>query len=78
MSYLRIVKKTNHVYVWPAVDRVRGQVVDFEITNSREFSAYLPMAQSLELRYDIEIACSDHYDVYDKYRIAKKHYMTKA
>lgn len=36
------------------------------------------MARRLELRYDIEIACSDHYDVYSKYRIAKKHYMTKA
>ena len=30
------------------------------------------------MRYKIEIACSDHYDVYDKYRIANRHYMTKA
>jgi hypothetical protein len=30
MSYLHIVKKTNPIYIWLAVDRVRGQVVDFE------------------------------------------------
>lgn len=36
------------------------------------------MAFRLEQTYDIEISCSDHYDVYSKYRIADKHYMTKA
>jgi insertion element IS1 protein InsB len=36
------------------------------------------MAQRFEFRYDIDIACSDHYDVYDKYRVAKRHYITKA
>ena len=36
------------------------------------------MALRLEERYEIEIACSDHYEVYDKYKIAKKHYFTKA
>ena len=36
------------------------------------------MALRLEAAYDIEISCSDHYDVYEKYRIADAHYMTKA
>jgi insertion element IS1 protein InsB len=36
------------------------------------------MALRLEAAYNIEISCSDHYDVYGKYRIADSHYMTKA
>ncbi len=36
------------------------------------------MAFRLESRYEIEISCSDYYDIYGKYRIAQKHYMTKA
>ena len=48
------------------------------MTESRDFSSYLPMAFRLEQRYEIEISCSDHYDVYGKFRIADKHYMTKA
>lgn len=35
-------QKTNQIYVWFAVDRVRNQVVDFEITELRDFSSYLP------------------------------------
>jgi insertion element IS1 protein InsB len=48
------------------------------VTESREFAAYLPIALRLEEKYEIEIACSDHYEVYNKYHIAKKHYFTKA
>jgi insertion element IS1 protein InsB len=48
------------------------------VTDSREFSAYLPMAFRLESKYKIEISCSDYYDVYGKYKIAEKHYMTKS
>ena len=71
-------KKTNKIYVWLAVDRVRNKVTDFEVTTSRDFSAYLPMALRLEESYDIEISCSDYNDVYGKYKIAQKHCMTKA
>ena len=71
-------KKLNKIYVWLAVDRVRNKVVDFEITNTRDFSAYLSLALRIEQNYKIEVSCSDHYDVYGKYKIAKKHYMTKA
>ncbi|MCC8370650.1 MAG: hypothetical protein LN566_04790, partial [Rickettsia endosymbiont of Stiretrus anchorago] len=41
------------------------------------FSSYLPMALRLEENYKIDISCSDHYDVYGAYKIAKQHYFTK-
>jgi len=44
MNCFHIAKKTNKIYIWLAVDRVRNQVVDFEVTTSRELEAYLPMA----------------------------------
>ena len=71
-------KKTNKVYVWLAVDRVRNKIVDFEVTTSREFYSYLPLALRLESGYNIDISCSDHYEVYDKYLISNKHYFTKS
>ena len=77
MSYLATAKKTNKVYVWLAVDRDRSKVVDFEVTETRDFSAYLPLALRLDSSYEIEISCSDHYDVYGGYKIAKSHYFTK-
>lgn len=36
------------------------------------------MALRLEANYKIKISCSDYYDVYGKYRISDRHYMTKA
>ena len=47
------------------------------MTQSCEFSAYLPMAFRLEKRYDIDISASDYYSVYGQYKIAKTHIMTK-
>ena len=35
------------------------------------------MALRLDSNYKIEISCSDHYDVYGKYKIADKHCFTK-
>lgn len=35
------------------------------------------MTLSLEVAYDIAISCNDHYDVYEKYKIADAHYTTK-
>jgi hypothetical protein len=32
-------KKLDKVYIWLAVDRVRNQVVDLEVTTSRDFNA---------------------------------------
>ncbi len=53
-------------------------MVDFEVTTSREFSAYLPLAFRLDERYNIEISASDYYAVYGQYKIAQRHIMTKA
>ncbi len=64
--------------MWLAVDRDRSKVVDFIVTNTREFSDYLPLALKLDANYNIDISCSDHYEVYGKYKISTKHYMTKA
>mgnify|MGYP006287349147 CR=1 FL=1 len=36
------------------------------------------MALRLEMNHKIDISCSDHYDVYGKFRIAKKYYFTKS
>nr|WP_253308624.1 IS1 family transposase [Rickettsia endosymbiont of Ceutorhynchus assimilis] len=35
------------------------------------------MALRLESNYKIKISCSDYYDVYGKYIISEKHYMSK-
>lgn len=70
-------KKTNKIYVWLAVDRVRNKVVDVQVSQSREFSAYFPMALRLQEKYMIDIFVSDYCDVYSKYKIAKIHIMTK-
>jgi insertion element IS1 protein InsB len=78
MSYLAIAKKTSRVYVWLAVDRNRNEVVDIKVSNSRDFWAYYEMAQTLEKRYRINILCTDHYEVYSKYRITHRHVKSKA
>ena len=64
--------------MWLAIDRNRNQVVDFEVTKSREFGAYLPLALRIYSSYEIEISCSDRYEVYGQYKIAKAHYFTKS
>lgn len=78
MSCFLIVKKTNKIYVWLAVDRQRLKVVDFEVKESRGLEAYKPLAQRLKTQYDIYISCSDYYSVYDQYPVAKQHVCSKA
>ena len=78
MSYLAIAKKTTRVYVWLAVDRNRNEVVDIKVSKSRDFWAYYEMAQRLERRYRINILCTDHYEVYSKYRVAHRDVASKA
>ena len=48
------------------------------MTDSREFSAYLPMASRLEEKYKIDYLCTDDYAVYKKFKIANNHLTTKA
>ena len=71
-------KKSNKIYVWLDVDRVRNKVVDFEVTTSRSSDAYLPLVERLKEKYHTAIAASDHYSVYNVHHFADKHIMTKA
>jgi len=71
-------KKTRKVYVWLAVDRNRNCVIDIEVTTSRGFDAYLPMAMRLDERYNIAILCTDYFAAYGKYIIADRHVQSKA
>lgn len=48
------------------------------MTDSREFSAYRPMALRLEEKYNINYLCTDNYVVYKQLKIAKNHLTTKA
>ena len=59
------------------MDRVRNEVVDFEVTTDRDFSSYLPLAMRLEEKYSIDISASDYYPIYKKYQISKTHIETK-
>ena len=64
--------------MWLAVDRQRNKVIDIEVTTSREFSAYLPMALRLKKKYKVKILCTDDYGVYKKYSVAKRHVITNS
>ena len=66
------------MYVWLAVDRNRNEVVDIEVSRSRDFYAYYELAQRLEKKHEVSILCTDGYEAYKKYRIAKSHVVTKA
>jgi insertion element IS1 protein InsB len=64
--------------VWVAVDRNKNKIIDIQVTESREFCSYYPMALRLEQAYNIKHLCTDYYDVYSKYKIAKHHHRTKS
>ena len=50
-------------FVWIAVDRDSGEVVDFEV-GDRSKAAYLRLAFRLEKCYKIEHLCTDDYSAY--------------
>ena len=60
------------------MDRVRNKIIDFAVTKTKEFYAYLSMAFRIEKKYKIDILTTDYYAVYEKYKIAKTHIRTKA
>ena len=65
-------------YIWLCVDRVRNKIVEFEVSDKRDFASYLKLAMSVKDKYKVEISCSDHYEVYNKYHIGEKHICSKA
>ena len=66
------------MYIWLCVDRVRNKIVEFEVSDKRDFASYLKLAMSVKDKYKVEISCSDHYEVYNKYHIGEKHICSKA
>ena len=58
------------------MDRDRNKVIDFQVTKSRNFSSYLPMALRLEKKYNIEYLCTDAYESYAKYSLSRNHSTT--
>ena len=69
---------TSRIYLWLCVDRQRGEVIDFEVSSNRDFPTYLKFAMRVKRKYKVEISCSDHYEVYNKYHIGNKHVCSKA
>ena len=65
--------------MWLAVDRDRNQIIDITVSKSRDKSVFVRIAQRLERKgYKVEILCSDGYEGYKYYRLAKKHVITKS
>jgi len=62
----------DFTFIWIAVDRRSGEVVDFEVGH-RSKATYLNLAFRLEERYKIEHLCTDDYSVYGCYKIASQH-----
>lgn len=63
--------------IWTAVDRDRFQNVAFKIGDGSKEN-YLEIAFELEKRYEINYMCTDKYEAYCHYKIAKVHLQTKA
>ena len=67
----------KHTFVWIAVDRERGQIIDFEI-GDRSKNTYLELARRIESKYNIKHLCTDDYAAYKYYRISENHHTTKS
>ena len=79
MSCLHIIKKTQKAYVWLAVDRNRNKVISITVSKSREKYVFIKMALRLEKKgYKVNILCTDGYEGYCSYKLAKRHLVTKA
>ena len=52
--------------------------MNYAVTDSIEFHCYFSMATRIEKSYNINILCTDAYDVYGKYKLALRHVITKA
>ncbi len=73
------VKKDQKAYVWLAVDRNRNQIIDIIVSKTRDKSVYIEMAERLQEKgYNIHILCTDGYEAYRHYKLAKRHVISKA
>jgi len=61
------------------VDRNRNKIIDITVSKTRSKSVYFTIVRKLELKkYKINYLCTDGYESYAYYKIAKKHIVTKA
>lgn len=61
------------------MDRDRNKIVDIVVSKRRDKSVYINMALRLEKRgYKVNIMCTDGYEGYCSYKLAKRHVITKA
>ena len=64
-------------FIWIAVDRNRGEVIDFEV-GGRSKSTYLKLALRTKENYRVKHLCTDNYKVYKYYKISQSHHTTKS
>ena len=68
----------EYTRVWTAVDRDRFKTVSFRVGNGDKKN-YIDMAMELESKYkEITYMCTDGYQAYSYYKIAKYHIIGKA
>ncbi len=61
------------------MDRNRNQIIDIVVSHKREKWVYVRMAQRLQRRgYKVQILCTDGYEGYRYYKLAKYHIVTKS
>lgn len=60
------------------MDRVRNKIVSVSVSNRRDKSVYLGMARNLESGgFKVNILCTDGYEGYAYYHLAKRHVVSK-
>ncbi|MFI5142311.1 MAG: IS1 family transposase, partial [Bacteroidia bacterium] len=78
-AFYVLQKKDKKAYVWLAVDRNRNKVIDITISTTRDKSVYINIALRLEKKgYKVDILCTDGYEGYTSYKLAKRHIISKA
>ncbi len=61
------------------MDRNRNKIIDIVVSRNREKWVYVRMAQRLQKKgYKIQILCTDGYEGYGCYKLAKRHVVSKA
>ena len=68
----------EYTRIWTAVDRDRFKTVSFRVGNGDKKN-YIDMAMEIESKYkEIAYMCTDGYQAYGYYKIAKHHIIGKA
>lgn len=61
------------------VDRNRNKIIDITLSKTREKAVFVRIAQRIERKgYKIKILCTDGYEGYSHYKLARQHLVTKA